>query len=305
MTAFLLLDTNAVPFKSNFRSAFWAAVFRLCEAKDIRPAISEVTLHEAVNLRRETVTTLVETYANAHRKLSDLTRMQPAFLPSPEDVATNFESVLNRRFTVIPLDGEHARRSFEREARRILPARGGVGGRDTAIWLTAVGLLDEGHDVHFVTSNSNDFGKDGLPDSMLAEIAGVSGTFTYYHSLNEFVDAIATRTAAPEIDSGTVAAVFEDSIRSSVIILLTDDEGAEDPQDKVLDSHLALTALKWVGTYVVDGAGLAMVKASYRLADEPGRPEWATGNFEAWFEFDPESLAVEPAEVDTVDIQSR
>lgn len=304
MTTYLLLDTNALPIKANFRSAFWAAVFRLCAAKQIQPAISEVTLHEAVNLRREAVTSLVETYGNAHRRLSDLTRMPPVFLPSPDDVAMTFESVLKGRFQVLPLNGEHARLSLEREARRIAPARAGVGGRDTAIWLTAVALVIGGHDVHFVTNNSSDFGKDGLHGSMQAEIDSASGTFDYHHSLNAYVDAIATQVDSPAIDWQTIAAVFEDSIRSSVIVLLTDDD-REDPQDRVLDSNLDLTDLTWIRTYIVDGAGLAMVKARFKLADADDRPEWAAGYFEAWFEFDPDSLAVEPSDVETLGVESR
>lgn len=305
MASYLVLDTNALPIKGNLGSAFWAAVFRLCTAKDIRPAISEVTLHEAVNLRRDTVASLVETYGNAHRKLSGLTSMPPAFLPSPEDVAASFQSSLTARFTVLPLDGEHARTAFEREARRIPPAHGGAGGRDTAIWLTAVALLTAGHDVHFVTNNTSDFGKDGLAESMKVEVDSLAGSLSYYHSVNSFVDAIATKVEAPALDWPAVAKIFEDSIRSIVSILLTDDEGGEDPQDRVLDSHLELTEVNWIGTYVVDGGGLAMVKARFKLADDQGRPEWATGYFEAWFEYDPETLAVEPTDVDKLAVDSR
>lgn len=304
MTTYLLLDTNSLPVKSNFESTFWAAIFHLCTAKSIQTAISEVTLHEAVNLRRDTAVELIEAYGTAHRKLSAVVKMTPAYLPSAEDVSTAYELLLESRFETIALDGEHARLAFEREAKRIPPAHDGAGGRDTAIWLTVVSLLRDGHDVHFVTNNSSDFGKEELIDSMASEIVDLPGSLTYYRSTNSFVDAIATTIDAPAIDIREVSVALAESIRSSVIILLAEDD-LDHSQDRVLDSHLELADLTWIRSYLVDETGLGMVKGRFNLADEAGHPSWGTGNFTAWLAFAPDSLTIAPTEVESLDLDVR
>ncbi|MGX5770596.1 PIN domain-containing protein [Microbacterium trichothecenolyticum] len=304
MNAYLILDTNALPIKGNFESAFWSAVFTLCDAKGIVAAVSEVSLHEGVNLRRVKAAELIEEYGSAHSRLSAVIEMPPAYLPSADDVAQEYESELELRFEVLPLDGEDARAALHREALRLPPARDGIGARDTAIWLTVVRLLADGHTVHLVTNNSRDFGKDGLSPSMGEDIDGLAGELHYHRDVNAFLDAIASKIASPTIDPDTVLAAFEESLRFSTIgALLADDQ--EHSPDDVLDGHLKIQNLLWTSAYAVDGVGLAMVRANFTLADSPEAPDWASGRITGWLSFDPTSLAVEPSEIDQFAVDFR
>lgn len=275
MAAYLVLDTNALPARGNLESGFWIALFRLCAMKGITPAISEVTLDEAVNMRREAANKLLNPLVAAHTKLGEMTRMDAIYTPTGDDIAREYEDRLRVVFEILPLDGEHAREGFRREARRIVPARHGKGGRDTAIWLTVAALANGGHEVRFVTNNHKDFGNGGLFVEMLVEVAGAAHPIEYLASPNDLVDRIATKVELPEPTPDEVSNAFNESIRASVVGLLEDVESAEYTVDRAWNSAVLVDNIRFRQAYVVDGQDSSTCARSQRSPTRPaciGRP---------------------------------
>jgi hypothetical protein len=264
----------------------------------ITPVISEVTLHESINLRRENAGELLDAYAAAHSKLSAITALAPAYVPSADALAEAFGDELLDRFTVIDLEGEHAREALRREALRILPARGGRGARDSAIWLTIVDLVARGGEVHLVTNNVTDFGKDALHPAMMDEIAALPGEVKYHLTINAFLDSIAIKASVPPEVEEAIEEAFGAAIRAEVIENSIEHESEEHTPDRILDGSLSIADVEWDRAYSVDDTTLAMVRARFVLTDEPGRPNWASGGFTAWISFDSESRMIFAADIE-------
>ncbi|WP_336723110.1 PIN domain-containing protein [Cellulosimicrobium cellulans] len=299
MSAYLLLDTNALPKEGTLESGFWSALFRLCEAKDIRPAISEVTLHEAVNMRREAANTVLKPFAASHTQLSRMIRMDAIYTPTGDQIAELFQDRLVGLFEILPLDGEHAREALRREAHRIAPARRGSGGRDSAIWLTVAALSNAGHEVYFVTRNSKDFGRGGLYTELLAEVEGAPHPIQYFSSSNEFVEKIATSVDLPMLTAESIRGAFEISIRSDVIAVLEELASVDHTVDRAVNADVLINDVRGAKGYIVEGKGLAYVNASMALAD-PSGVQWATGRIEGWLNFEPGSLEALESEVERI-----
>jgi hypothetical protein len=304
VTAYLILDTNALPVLGSFTSGFWVALFHLCTAKGIEPAISEVALEESVNLRRVTAEEAVEAVLSAVNQLSKLTTIAPIYAPSGEEIAKSHEEQLKALFEILPLSGDHAREALRREARRILPAREGRGARDSAIWLTVAALVNDGHEVHFVSNNSKDFGKGEIHPQMLAEVEKAQQPIKYYSSPNDFLAAIATRIDRPEFEPGGLATVFGESLRSELIAVLENVEWAGYTVDRALQADIAISNMHLSHVYSVDGQGLALLTAIATLSD-PGGLAWASGSFTAWLNFDPATQSPLPSEVEKFDVSIR
>jgi len=297
MTAsYLVFDTNALPVKGNLESGFWTALFHLCSMKGIRPAISEVTLHEAVNFREDQANKLITPLVATHSELSRMTRMDPVYTPTAADIAAVYEARLNELFEVLPLEGDHAIEALRREARRVVPARLGKGGRDSAIWLTIAALANQGHTVRFVTNNHKDFGRGGLFTELLEE---TTHPIIYLPTANEFVDEIATKIATPSLEPEDVANSFSLSIRSLVINMLEQVDSAEHTVDRAWNAEIAMEDVVTGQAYDVDGQGLVYVRANTRLVD-PSGVEWATGKLSGWLNFEPATSSGQPSEVDTL-----
>lgn len=299
MAAYLVFDTNALPVEGNLESGFWTALFRLCAMKGIQPAISEVTLHEAVNMRREAANKQLNPLLAAHTKLSRMTRMEPIYAPTGDDIAKEYEDRLNKAFEVLPLDGEHAREAFRREARRLVPARLGKGGRDSAIWLTVAELAKAGHEVYFVTNNKKDFGEGALFVELLMEIEDAVHPIEYLASPNDLVDRIATKIALAAPSPERVANAFDESIRSSVVGLLENIESTEYTVDRAWNSKVVVSNQRFGQAYVVDGQGLVHVRARVTIADPTGA-QWATGQMDGWMNFAPDTFAERPSEAENL-----
>lgn len=306
MTTFLVLDTNSLPIEGNLDSGFWTAVFRLCSMKAITPAISEVTLHEAVNLRRDTANGVLEAFVAAHTRLSRMTTVAPVYTPTGDDIAAAHSARLSSVLAILPLDGDHAREAFRREALRVVPARLGRGGRDSAIWLTVAKLANDGHEVHFVTKNRKDFGAGGLFVELLDEIRGASHPVQYYASTNDFIDTIATKVAAPVIKADNVSNAFGLSIRSRLISLLETVESAEHTVDRAWNADISANNIRLGQAYEIDGQGLVHVKADVVLADPGHQVQWVRGKIEGWLSFEPGTFAGRPSEIeDFLDVDFR
>ncbi|WP_140448713.1 PIN domain-containing protein [Curtobacterium flaccumfaciens] len=305
MTSYLVFDTNALPVKGNFESSFWAALFHLCRTTGVEAVASEVSVDEAVNLRRETAGEAVADLFAAHSRLSNFTTLALSYVPTAEEVAKSYEKALRSRLKILPLEGSHAVEAFRREALRITPARNGVGGRDSAIWLTIASLVKDGHEVHFVTNNTKDFGKNGLHPDLEVELLDAAGQIHYYHSANEYLSTIAAKVASPPISSDDLKEAFADSIRGQCIALLEEVESADYTVEKALSSSVAVDKAGFGPAYVIDAGGLMLVSADVTLVDTVGGAVWASGKFTGWLSFNPNTQEVEPSEVDDLNLNFR
>jgi hypothetical protein len=305
MASYLLLDTNGLPVRGTLKSTFWKALFHLCETKGIVPALSEVTVHETVNLRKVTADQLIESMVKSHSQLSELTRMSPLYAPTGETVAQAYEAELVEHFAVLPLDGEHAREALRREAMRVLPAREGVGGRDTAIWLTLIARLEAGDEIHFVTNNSKDFGKGGLHAELRDEIDIHAAALNYYPTTRDFLAAIATKIDQVTFEMASVTAAFEDAARTQVVALLSVGDWDHLTTERAFGSHVELSELRFPQSYVVDDAGLALTQGRVTFSDAADRPAWGSGTFTGWLSFVPETVQPLPSEIDSLQVDFR
>lgn len=297
--SYLVFDTNGLPRGGNLESGFWNALFRLCEMKGIKPAIAEVTLDEAVNMRREAANKILTPLVAAHIELSRMTRIDPIYAPTAESIAAEYEERLRSLFEVLPLDGAHAVEAFRREARRILPARLGKGGRDSAIWLTIAKLANDGHTVYFVTNNHKDFGRGGLFTELLEEVEDAAQPIEYLASSNDFIDQIAMKVELPGPSAEDVANAFSLSIRSHIIGILEEMESTEHTVDRAWTAKIIMEAIRKGQGYEVDGQGLVHVSATTKLTDPTGAL-WATGTMSGWLNFESGTFVGQPSEVDTL-----
>ncbi|OYC95164.1 hypothetical protein CI089_10450 [Microbacterium sp. Yaish 1] len=256
-----------------------------------------MTLHEASNMRREAANRHLKPFLAAHAELSRMTSIEPIYAPTGEDVAGEFEDRLRELFEVLPLDGADAVEAFRREARRLAPARLGKGGRDSAIWLTVAKLANDGNEIFFVTDNTKDFGHGGLYTELLAEVAGAPHPIQYLSDANEFVSKIATSVSLRAFGEEQLAAAFASSIRSEVIRALEADDSPEHTVDRALAANVEMRDVRASQGYVVDGHGLALIRATTTLADPTG-VQWSTATLHGWLEFEvgtfvPQAGAVE------------
>ena len=291
MTVYLVVDANALPIKGNIGSGFWMSVLRLCQVKGIRPAMSEVVLDESVNIRRVAAVEVIDQLLTAHSALSNFVELAPIYAPSSEVIAHNYEVMLRERFEILPLEGAHAVEAFRREARRLPPASGGRGGRDSAIWLTISSLLHGGHEVLFVSNNSDDFGKGAILPELLAEIEGAEDRLHYYPDANAFVESIATRITQPEVTADDLIVSFGESIRTTLVAMLR--EGLDDQTrfESVLSDPFEVTEIRVGQAFEVDGLGLARLTATFEFG-------YVGGDFAGWMIFDPRTGAPQVSEVD-------
>jgi hypothetical protein len=299
MTAYLVVDTNSLPIEGNLQSGFWNALFRLCALKGIQPAICEVTFDEAVNLRKDRANAVIEAFVASQTRLSRMTTVSSVYTPSGDEVAQVYARRLLEVFEVLALDGEHAREAFRREALRILPARVGKGGRDSAIWLTVAALANAGHELYFVTKNSKDFGSGGLFVELLEEVAGATHPVRYFASPNDFIDSIASQVNLPAIPDAEVANAFWVSIRTEIVLLFEDVESTEYTVDRAWNSEVAASDVHLGAGYEIDGQVFTRARARIVISDAGGG-EWAEAKMDGWLNLEPGTFAARASDVDHI-----
>lgn len=295
-----MFDTNALPVKGLFRSTFWVALFHLCTTSGIMPAASEVAVAEAINLRRDMATSAIDDLLSAHSRLSNLTELSPTYVPTAEDVARSYGDDLRERLEILPLAGEHAVEALKREASRMKPARGGVGGRDSAIWLTVAALVHGGHTVYFITNNSRDFGKGSLDPELDAEIAGASGRLIYCRDANEFLALIADKVESPSVTDADVAGVFVDSLRSQLIALVESVDSDAYTVERALEAVVSVANVRLKSSYVLESGGLAWTSGDVDFSDPSAMEPWSKGKFTGWLAFDEVTGDLSPSEIDAL-----
>ena len=195
----VLFDTNALPGPVTIGSPFWQLIFRLCDLTGHTPTVSELIVHESVNLVRTQLDEATESLTSAYRKLAKVSVVEPIYLPSSQAEAEEWEKVLRQQFTVVSVDGEDAISALQREALRVPPARNGKGSRDSSIWLSALRLSADSGEVKFISQNTRDFASnDGtLHPDLVAELGSRDLNLSYFNDLESLVSCLATVDPVP------------------------------------------------------------------------------------------------------------
>ncbi|MGW6557632.1 PIN domain-containing protein [Streptomyces hydrogenans] len=133
---------------------------------------------------------------------------------APEEVRDYWRKKYTDFVGAIPTSETVLREALIREASGLPPAKvekqGKVGGRDAAIWLSAVEYAKNNPEetVFFVSSNTRDFGDGAEYDYPMAEdVEGLGDRFVHLTSLNQVIERF-TRQA--DVDPAAVQNILQD-----------------------------------------------------------------------------------------------
>jgi hypothetical protein len=291
----VVLDTNVLPSPRAINGPFWQSVVRLCRIKNIRILLPEVVVHESVNRVREALESATAGLLAAHRKLSKVVDLDPVYLPNASDEAAAWARTLEAEYVVIGTNGEDAREALRREAHRLVPARAGIGSRDTAIWLTCLRVARSGYIVNFVSNNTRDFAdeRDALHSALEAEL-GASEVLIYHSSLDAFIDSIAEKSEFPLEVVGSDRTPLVDELFANL------PPETVDPVT-LLEGDWDLAPLVVRRAFSADGSAIGLLRgsASFRV----GGDNALALEFSAWVTVDIESQAVTSVDVSEIVIR--
>ncbi|MFJ7423822.1 PIN domain-containing protein [Streptomyces uncialis] len=177
-------------------------------AAEVPVAVPWMVLEELVAQRAAEYQEGYERAAGAVAGLRRVTPWVPGATAGPCETAAvrqHWQQQWRKTVGVIPTSERALREAAVREANALRPCRTvkgmKVGGRDAAVWLSAVQWAERhpGENVYFVTGNTRDFG-DGqaFPAPMDQDVAALGGRFRLLTSLAEVVAEFATPCTADD-----------------------------------------------------------------------------------------------------------
>jgi hypothetical protein len=206
----IILDTCTL--RSAGLSSSSADILRaISGAKADRITVPWVAMEE---LAAQKAVDYLAAYEAAIRALETLAKTSPWTVPSvgaadPEAVREHWRRQWGNIVKVIPASVTVMQEAMKREANALPPCRlrsdGSknskgvkIGGRDAAIWLTAVEYAREhpAETVYFVSENHKDFtdGVSGYPYPMDQDLDGIEDRFIHLTKLSDLIDRFATPT---------------------------------------------------------------------------------------------------------------
>lgn len=197
--ATVVLDTNVFRPHLNVDRADMIALRELAEARCLRLAIVDLTLHECSTLFLEHYARQRAAYLKSFKEFAPFLN-RPHVMESPEatEALSSRLNGIKRTFDILRTPPEAAIEALVREATRLPPAKPkGTGARDCAIWLTIAGLANSGEEVYFVTQNSQDFGVNELSSELEADLAP-DAKLHFFSSLLDLLQALTPPTPASE-----------------------------------------------------------------------------------------------------------
>ncbi|KUO00077.1 PIN domain-containing protein [Streptomyces caeruleatus] len=220
--ALIILDTNILT-KSGIDSATTDLV-KIIRASGIERVavpwvvLEELTAHRAVPYRRK--------YEAAEAALRSLTEGTPwpIRVPLPQMDLQRFQEEWREKWLdvvdLVPTSEAALKQALIREANLLPPCKqvtineGGdtakIGGRDAAIWLTAVEYARENPDetVYFVSKNTTDFGDgDAFPYPMNEDLADIEDRFVLLTTWHALVEKFAQQT--DDADEAAVRSILQ------------------------------------------------------------------------------------------------
>ncbi|MGQ4347482.1 PIN domain-containing protein [Streptomyces sp. SAS_275] len=217
----IILDTNTIR-GSGLRSST-TELLRAIRASGVeRVAVPWVVMEELAAQRAIEYLTAWEKAVRALEAFSD---KSPWAVPEigaadPEGVRHEWRRRWGGIVNVLPVSLQVLQQAVIREANALPPCESWpdgqkkqekIGGRDAAIWLTAIEYAREHSDetVYFVSGNHKDFtdGRSGYPYPMDQDVADVADRFVHLTSLDELLPRFATRV---DVVVDQVRAVLDD-----------------------------------------------------------------------------------------------
>jgi len=219
----IILDTNILPRWGSINAPHFAAVLAVAKATGEEVVLPHLVLEESVSARRRAADVAFEALSSAHRRASQYSEVVQTYVPSSDEAAEEWRHLLEETFTIVDTPGDVAINALLRETHRIRPARGGRGGRDVAIWLTALHHFsqDQGR-TFFVSENTKDFGDEKDPTSLhphlLGESAEIRGDeLIFCTSVDDLIEHLATRVDVDlDVDAIFQSADFLGSLRIAI-----------------------------------------------------------------------------------------
>ncbi|MGA5497716.1 PIN domain-containing protein [Streptomyces cinereoruber] len=193
---------------------------------------------------------------------------------APEEVRDYWRKKYTDFVGTIPTSEEALRQAMIREVSNLPPARsekqGKTGGRDAAIWLSAVEYAAANPDetVYFVSSNTKDFGDGSVYEYPMAEdIEDLDGRFVHLTSLDQVVERF---TREVEVDPDEVMRVIrerepESELGQQIALLMGDGASKGVEVSRVHGLYGDALDWTWLRTWlippVVEVTAIADVKA--------------------------------------------
>jgi hypothetical protein len=284
---YVILDTNALPLRSDLSGLFWESLARVSEARGFALAVPEIVIHESVNLRRVVASKLLSALIESHKSLDKVVHLEPIYVPDLDGLASDWRDQLQEYFSVLPPHGDDAIEALRREAHRHLPAREGAGGRDSLIWLTIVRLLSTGAEIYFISDNSKDFGTGStLHAELRAEIPDSIDRLHYFSNPNAYLESIAEEVRIVEWDAGEALSALRSHLMAAVLDSEMLSKREDVDSDDVIRGTYVLDAVKIIKQYNVDGLGVRRLVGNFSIAAQNGTPDLFQSEFRAWVLFD-------------------
>jgi hypothetical protein len=269
----ILLDTNELEHAQPPDGALLAMLQTLARETGHRLGLPEIALEEHLAHYRRAVELALRDYRRTMSKLRTL-----AGSIGLEDVVVDLDgSVADRRvrldsvFDMVPTPDWVSRESLLREARRRPPAKvsfegPGSGGRDVAIWLTALSAAQSRQDdTYFVSADTAAFGRIELKPELAAELdeklAGRASAFHYCNGLDALLGELATKVEQP---------VGRDLIASSEAVRVAVTAALEEP-DLVWEVPFGDSS----GGVTTNSGALELTSSGHEVSYQVGDMTWA------------------------------
>lgn len=209
---YLILDSNQIIKDYKLEGAYFQAMRVFLDTQGARLVVPRVVVDEVVaHLRRDLMKKCdkLDSFADAWRKFDTDLPIKPADLREAIDGAVSkyrerLMGLLTAISTEIP---ELPEVGTDNVVSRILDRKKPIGPKgegviDYLIWRIAVEYTQQRGDVHFISSNSKDFGKgeEPLPADLGADVAGARYKLMRWDNLGDFLDTHAVRDDQLEME---------------------------------------------------------------------------------------------------------
>ena len=227
----IILDTNQLDSLAPPDGPVIAMLQTLAKQTGHSLGLPELVLDEHLAHYRRDVHLANARRITGTRELRRLVRYLPVDPApfNPAEAVRDRTERLQRVFLILRTPDWAAREALIREARRELPAKtaldgAGSGGRDAAIWLTAIAeCIERGEDVYFVATDKAAFGEQELKPELDAEVRrrlqARHEAFHYCYGVDALLGQLATiHPGTPSLEeiaaSPAVQAAMKDALRS-------------------------------------------------------------------------------------------
>ncbi|WP_082133025.1 PIN domain-containing protein [Mycolicibacterium obuense] len=288
----VILDTNIIHKAGVLDTLAYRASRRICDAVGLELGITNITLHESINMQVAAAREAINQLEKASRMLGEIVEVN-TFIPDVDAIRDAWDATLREHFKIYAVDGTDAIEALRREALRIAPAKvNGQGSRDCAIWLTVLRIAKEGRVVYLVTNNSKDFGE--APDLKMdlrgeADANGVD--VKYVNSLHgllaEISDGPLDTLSSDLLDAPRV---LGDAVRIQVLDYL---QSLDDSvtRDEIQDATVSFADVHIVASYKVTDFTVVSVKFNFAIGSDDPQVYSVSGQAEAFVKFDNEFSA--------------